>query len=327
MYKSTKGESVSAVMAVYNPDLCFFEKAVASVLSQTFSVLELLLVNDGGSEAFRTLLPDDSRIRVFSKKNEGVAATRNFALQQCRGEYIAFLDQDDYWYPDKLHEQMAMIPVPGEPCMVTSLVDIVEKNDIIQCKPSKKAADLYRLKSRKGSALLNLVEDNFLYSSTPLIHSSVFDRIGGFDLRTQPHDDWDMYLRVMLAGFPAYFYQQKPLSVWRQHDDNESNNDGVMARSKCRVEKKLLDTVTDERIRSITAINLLIDSMERVNLLYRMQQYKRFRALIKGYLLRLLRYNHYSIKSGVVLHRTISRRIRKIRYKSVRRYVVSFFLT
>ena len=74
MNKSTKSVTVSAVIAVYNPDLCFFEKAVASVLSQTSPVFELVLVNDGGSETFRSVLPDDGRIRLFSKQNGGVAA-------------------------------------------------------------------------------------------------------------------------------------------------------------------------------------------------------------------------------------------------------------
>jgi glycosyltransferase involved in cell wall biosynthesis len=319
--------SVSAIIAVYNPDLCFFEKAVASVLSQTISVRELVLVNDGGSESFRSILPDDGRIRVFSKKNEGVAATRNFALQQCSGEYIAFLDQDDYWYPDKLEEQMAMIPVPGEPCMVTSPVDIVVSNGSMLDKLSRRESEEYLWKTGQATAGLNLFEGNFIYSSTPLIHRAVFEKAGLFDPRTQPHDDWDIYLRIVLAGFSLYCYRERALSVWRSHEYNESNKLNAMMRSKCRVEKKLLKIVTDDVIRMLLATNLLIDFLERVNLLYKHGEYRRFRALVKIHLFRLLRYKYNFRGVAIELHKAYSDRIRKIVLKSTRRYLVSFFLS
>jgi glycosyltransferase involved in cell wall biosynthesis len=320
------GISISVIIAVYNPDLIFFEKALLSVLSQTSPVLELILVNDGGSESFRGSLPDDPRIRVFSKQNEGVAATRNFALQLCRGEYIAFLDQDDYWYIDKLQEQLAMIPVPGTPCMVTSPVDIVVDGGALLDKFSRQEAEEYQWKTSQASVLLNLFEGNFIYSSTPLIHRTVFDKAGWFDPRTQPHDDWDMYLRIALAGFSLYCYRERPLSVWRRHDSNESNNLNAMLRSKCQVEKKLLETVTDDVIRRILVTNLRIDSLERVNLLYKQGEYRRFRAMVKFHLFSLLRHKYNFRSIAIQLHRAFSSRIRKIVLRSARRYFISYFM-
>ncbi len=319
--------SVSAIIAVYNPDLSFFEKAVASVLSQTSPVLELVLVNDGGSETFRSILPHDARIRVFSKQNEGVAATRNFALQHCRGEYIAFLDQDDYWYPDKLQEQMAMIPVSGKPCLVTSPVDIVVSDGSMLDKLSRRESEDYLWKSGQATAVLNLFEGNFIYSSTPLIHRTVFDKAGLFDPGTQPHDDWDIYLRIVLAGFPLFCYRERSLSVWRSHESNESNKLNAMMRSKCRVEKKLLETVTDDVMRRLLATNLLIDFLERVNLLYKQREYRRFRRLVKIYLFRLLRHKYDFRDIAIELHSSLSDRVRKIALKSARRYLVSFFIS
>ena len=319
--------SVSAIIAVYNPDLFFFRKAVASVLSQIFPVQELVLVNDGGTETFRSILPDDERIRVFSKQNEGVAAARNFALLQCRGEYIAFLDQDDYWYPDKLQEQMAMIPVPGEPCMVTSPVDIIVSDGSVLNKLSRRESDEYQWKTSQATVLLSLLEGNFIYSSTPLIHRAVFDKAGWFDPWTQPHDDWDMYLRIVLAGFSLYCYRERSLSVWRSHESNESNKLNAMMRSKCRVEKKLLETVADDLIRRILATNLRIDFLERVNLLYKQGEYRRFRALVIIHLFRLLRHKYDFRSTGIKLHKAYSERVRKIALKSARRYVVSYFMS
>ncbi len=315
---------VSVIIAVYNPNPVYFKKAVLSVLDQKYPVHELVLVNDGGCDSFCDVLPEDHRIKVFSKRNEGVAATRNFAITQCSGEYIAFLDQDDYWYPDKLQEQMLMIP-SGVPCMVCSSVDIVVNDDVIK-KLSNKESAIYQLKTCNNNILLNLVEGNFIYSSTPVIHSAVFEKAGFFDPWTQPHDDWDMYLRVVLAGFPIYFYQRKPLSVWRGHDFNESNNKSAMIRSRCRVEKKLLETVADENIRRIAAANLLVDYVERANLLYNKKQYARFRSVIRYHLYQLLRNTRHFLWTNPT-YRDLSRRVRHICLKSTRRYVVSLFLS
>ena len=325
MEKSIKRVTVSAIMAVYNPDLCFFEKAVASVLTQTFPVLELVLVNDGGRETFQSVLPDDARIRAFSKQNEGVAATRNFAIQQCKGEYIAFLDQDDYWYPDKLHEQMAMIPIPGEPCMVTSPVDIIDHLGVLIKKRIKGVQKTYSLKAFKEKALLHLAEENFIYSSTPLVHKAVFQKAGGFDSSTQPHDDWDMYLRMALAGFPIYCYRQRALSVWRSHASNESRHSPGMLHSKCRVEKKLLRTAMEPSVRKLLETNLQLDHVKRDHLLYKKDHYTHFRKFIFPHLLVLVK--EYPVDRGLCkeLDNILKRRIRNIVYKSLRRYLLSFY--
>jgi glycosyltransferase involved in cell wall biosynthesis len=325
MENSMKRDTVSAIIAIYNPDLCFFEKAVSSVLSQTSPVLELVLVNDGGSEAFRSILPDDPRIRVFSKQNEGVAATRNFAIQQCRGEYIALLDQDDYWYPDKLQEQLALIPEHGEPCMVTSPVDIIDYRGVFIRKKIKRIQNVYFLKAYKEKALLHLAEENFIYSSTPLVHRSVFQRAGGFDSSAQPHDDWDMYLRVGLAGFPIYCYRQRALSVWRSHASNESRHYHGMLHSKCRVEKKLLRTAMEPSVRKLLETNLDLDYVKRDHLLYKEGHYYQFRKFIFRHLCVLVK--EYSADRGLCreLDNILKRRIRILVYKSVRRYLLSFF--
>lgn len=316
---------ISAIMAVYNPDPSFFSKAVDSILCQSHPVFELLLVNDGGSESFRELLPDDPRIRVISKKNEGVAATRNVAITHARGDYIALLDQDDYWYPDKLQEQIAMIPEPGTICMVISPVDIVDENgNMTTSKKTLKIATAYNNKTRNDDFLLNLAEGNYIFSSTPLIHRRIFDCVGLFDPYTQPHDDWDMYLRVAFAGIPVYCYQGRSLSVWRIHDFNESHKVQAMLRSKCRVEKKLLLHVHDRDLKQVLYLNLLIDAIGRDSLLYKKGRYRFYRMLIRQHLPKLVQAKIQSSKKVSSLMRQ-THRIRKTVVKASRRYVVSFF--
>ncbi len=318
---------VSAIIAVYNPNLFYFDQAVASVLNQSYRVHELVLVNDGGSEQFRSRLPDDSRIRVFTKENEGVAATRNFAIGKCSGDYIAFLDQDDFWYSDKLHEQLSMIPFPGAPCMVISTVDIAGSEDY-DVHENQKRAHKKRifLQATSESALLNLAAENFIYSSTPLIHRSVLTAVGGFDSWSAPHDDWDLYLRVVLAGYRIYFYRDKSLSVWRRHEENSSGNARLMLYAKCRVEQNLLHSTLPPAVRNVVNKNLLIDYVKRDHMLYKEHRYSRFRKMILLHLPMLMKGYGVTTGAGAERDSAFNRQIRKITFKSVIRYLLSFIL-
>lgn len=315
---------ISAVIAVYNPELKLFRLAVESVLNQTQPVLELVLVNDGGSEEFRKVLPDDERIRVFTKPNEGVAVTRNFAIEQCRGEYIAFLDQDDYWYSDKLAEQMAMISVKGEACMVISPVDVVDVKGNLREKKTLKVLESYRSRIAGSSMVHGLADENFIHSSSPLVHREMFRKVGGFDDRTKPHDDWDMYLRIALAGFPVYAYARKPLSVWRMHEANESQKRMAMMRSKIVVEQKALCAGLPDGIASILSSNIALDRVVIDNLLYNEKDFERFRASLRHDLPELLKLSVRSNRHDQFTGEYRARAFRAI-VKSLRRYLLSYF--
>jgi GT2 family glycosyltransferase len=318
---------ISAAIAVYNPKPELFRKAVESVLCQTLPIKELILVNDGGNEAFRSVLPEDSRIRIFSKPNEGVAATRNFAIAQSLGCYIAFLDQDDYWYPEKLQEQMRMIRSPDEVCMVISPVDIVDNQGMKITKQNRvRVAEGYYRKILKPDILLALAEGNFIYSSTPLIHRKVFERVGLFDPFTKPHDDWDMYLRIVFAGIPVYCYRDHALSVWRSHDANESGKVQAMLISKCRVEKKLLALTHDRKLKAILNTNLLVDYVGRDQIVFKSGKYRIYRTLLRRHLSQLF-FDRFNYRGDMAeLYRDLSRRVRKAFFKASRRYIVSYFL-
>jgi glycosyltransferase involved in cell wall biosynthesis len=317
--------SISAVMAVYNPDPHLFGKALSSVLDQSLPVLELVLVNDGGSEEFRDVLPYDDRIRVFSKPNEGVAATRNFAIGQCRGEFIAFLDQDDFWYPDKLEQQMAMISPHGNPCMVVSSVDVVDGDGVKIDNKSAQVHAHYQYRASGGDVLEALADDNFIYSSTPLVHREIFRCTGGFDVAAMPHDDWDMYLRIAQAGFPIYCHAGKPLSVWRVHDSNESRKRMAMMQSKCVVEEKALRCGAAVGIERILRSNLSLDRVLIGNLLYNDSDYAGFRVSLRMHLPELLKMCVAAGRNDRFVD-DFRKRARKAIVKSVRRFFLSYFI-
>ncbi|NTW51415.1 MAG: glycosyltransferase [Chlorobiaceae bacterium] len=270
--------TISAVIALYNPDPCFLKLAIESVLSQSYPVLELVLVNDGGEmSVIESVLPGDDRIKLYTKNNGGVADARNYAIERCMGDYVAFLDQDDYWYPEKIAELLARIPSTGMACMVVAPVDIIDESGSIDRKRSSEAEKTFSIKLRDGNVLRGLVTDNFIHSSSPLIHRSIFGTLGGFDTRVQPHDDWDMYLRIAIAGYPVFF-DDHSRSVWRIHASNESGNVASMQRSMCRVYRKNLPAIRDIPSRKLFYLCGLLTSMNRAgNLLYKPGRYRLFR--------------------------------------------------
>jgi glycosyltransferase involved in cell wall biosynthesis len=107
---------VSVVVPIFNAQP-FLDETIPSVLAQSYAHWELLLIDDGSSDdsseiAQRYQKSDPTRIRCFahpSRKNEGVCATRNLGIAQSRGEFVAFLDADDLWLPEKLEQQVAIL--------------------------------------------------------------------------------------------------------------------------------------------------------------------------------------------------------------------------
>jgi glycosyltransferase involved in cell wall biosynthesis len=107
---------VSVVVPIFNAER-FLEEAIRSVLAQTYSKWELLLVDDGASDSSPSIArryqeADPSRVRSLhhpERKNFGVCTTRNLGIAQSRGEFVAFLDADDLWLPEKLEQQVALL--------------------------------------------------------------------------------------------------------------------------------------------------------------------------------------------------------------------------
>lgn len=128
---------VSVLMPAYNGEN-YIEKAVRSVLAQSLSDWELILIDDcsldGTWEIACRLAQEDGRIRLYRNgQNLGPARTRNYGLDLCRGAYVALLDCDDLWYPEKLEKQVALAKVT-EADIIYCGYAIVDENGRRQCR-------------------------------------------------------------------------------------------------------------------------------------------------------------------------------------------------
>lgn len=186
---------ISVVIPVYNNEKTI-QKTIESVLKQTFSDFEILVINDGSQDATLDIIAsiEDSRLKVFSYPNSGVVAIgRNRGISHACGEFIAFLDADDLWAIDKLETQLEALQSNPHAALAYSWVDFIDEFG------QPLGAGIH--KTFNGDVFAKILTDNFIVTgSNPLIRKQALIEVGGFDDSLALMDDWDMWLRLA-AGF------------------------------------------------------------------------------------------------------------------------------
>lgn len=214
---------VSIVMPIYNTEP-FLPEAVESVLSQTYTSWELLLVNDespGGACAIAARFTDP-RIRYLEHPNAGPAATRNRGIRESKGDFIAFLDSDDAWLPDKLEKQMPLFYRDAAVGVVYSQRTTIDEE-------GRAVTTGYRPRLYGGMVLDRLYVDNFVCMSSVVMRRAVCDRVGLIDESLRMSEDFDYWLRV--ACFFPFAYVDEPLVRYRVHTGQVSKKTDVRIRT------------------------------------------------------------------------------------------------
>ncbi len=202
MYVNTCADSDRSLVSVIIPAFnaaTVIERTVRSVIAQSCAVLEILVVDDGSTDetgsVVKRLSADDSRISLLQQENRGVSAARNLGIKHARGEYIALLDADDIWFPEKIAKQVEVFRTSPDSVglVYTQSVRIFEDGRPAVYSPGAE---------EEGTVFFPLLLGNFLQnSSTPMIRRGCFDRVGMYsleyrELNAQGCEDWDIYLRV-----------------------------------------------------------------------------------------------------------------------------------
>ena len=182
--------TISVVIPAYNAERTVLE-TVESVQKQTFSDLEIIVIDDGSTDKTKELLQGvtDERLKIFSYENSGVATARNRGISDAEGEFIAFLDADDLWTPDKLELQLIALQQHPEAGVAYSwnYFFIDGQEDISPGKAFFFEGDVYP----------QLLVENFLANgSNPLIRTKIIELVGEFDSTFSHCADWDFYLRL-----------------------------------------------------------------------------------------------------------------------------------
>jgi len=185
---------VSVIIPTYQ-SAGFVKEAIESVLAQTFKDFEIIVV-DGGStdETISILSSFGKRIHVLTQNGKGVSNARNVGVSAALGQFIAFLDSDDFWLPHKLEFQVKLLESkPSEVGLIYSDACFFGEENIRELK-NESASTLWR--SHKGKVTRDLILGNFILTSTVMIRKSCFEKTGLFDESFELCEDIDMWVRI-----------------------------------------------------------------------------------------------------------------------------------
>lgn len=211
---------ISVLMPVFGGEH-YVAHAIESVLAQNYSNLELWVVNDGSpdhsADVIRPYLTD-VRVNYIEQTNAGVAAARNTALSHSCGDYIALLDQDDLWHPEKLAKQVALMESnPGLGLVHCHAIPINKYGEPLPSDP-------YYPRLTQPNAFEEIFLGNPIVACCALFRRSALNTDDVFDMnaRLRFADEYDLWLRI--ARQHEVGYVADTLAFYRLHDANNSRN-------------------------------------------------------------------------------------------------------
>ncbi|HLO50073.1 MAG TPA: glycosyltransferase [Kamptonema sp.] len=214
---------VSVVIPSYNC-ASYIAEAINSVFNQTYSDWEVIVVDDGSKDDTRAVVKCyGDRIRYIYQKNQGVSIARNHGIQLARGEFVAFLDADDFFLPDKLAAQIAMFAAqPSLGIVHSGWRKVNSKGEFLQdVKPWQNVPKLDLEMWLRWKPVL---------PSAMMFRREWLERAGGFDPRFPPAEDTDLALRLALMGCETEWLRQVTV-CYRQHEQSAMYKGLPQARS------------------------------------------------------------------------------------------------
>ena len=218
--------TVSVIMNCYNGEK-FLREAIDSVYAQTYKDWEIVLWDDASTDGTERIARSyDDKLRYFrGEKSPGLGHARNLALRQARGEFLAFLDQDDLWLPSKLEKQVPLFEAPE--------VGLVFSDSIFFDSAGKEERLYGKLKYHFGECFADLLRGNFLSIETVVIRRSALDALDSwFDPGFNLCEEYDLFMRIAYKWKIAVVDQ--PLARWRMHSSSltwKSQERGVEERN------------------------------------------------------------------------------------------------
>ncbi|MDE2229132.1 MAG: glycosyltransferase [Alphaproteobacteria bacterium] len=202
---------VSVVMPMFNASLTI-RRALESVQAQGYTHWETICVDDASTDdtVARVAALDDPRIRVIQlDHNSGPARARNLGIAAAKGAFVAFLDADDEWLPDKLARQVALFEADaGLALVVTDMrvkaVDGSDGSSIYARQAPAPGAEAWR----------TLLASSFIATSALMTRRALLDEVGGFDPDLVTGEDQDLFIRLAMAGRLHAIPEQLAIYHW-----------------------------------------------------------------------------------------------------------------
>ncbi len=234
-------QKISVVIPTYNY-ADFITEAIESVLAQTFPIFEIIVVDDGSSDNTEEVIKQfGDKVRYIKQTNSGVCAARNNGVKNAGGDFIAFLDADDAWLPEKIERQIAKF-------------DEDDQVGLVHCRMREFDSETGETVRLHLEGEEGWVADELLLFEKPVVigcggsivvSRQAFETVGGFDTNLKVGEDWDFCYRVA-RKFKVGFIREI-LVAYRNHGSNSHLNVKEMERSVKIFQEKAFDT-NDKKI-------------------------------------------------------------------------------
>ncbi len=243
---------VTIIVPAYN-SVRFIRDTIESVLAQTYSAWQLIVINDGSTDSTVELVQEyvdrDERIKLHSKENGGVVSALNRGLDLSKHtELVTLLGHDDVWEPDLLVTLVNLIDTDRDAVGAHGIARYIGAAGE-RVKPGVMEIELRNRRAVAGRAIVAwelhlpttfdvLVCQSFIPASGVIVRRNILDRVGNFDMYCEGAEDWDMWLR--LSQFGHFAFVDRVVYNYRLHDSNMSSNTHKMESALLRVYEKLL---------------------------------------------------------------------------------------
>ena len=227
---------VSVVIPVYNGQ-AFVADAIQSALAQSHTNMEIIAVNDGSPDGSLEILKQfGDQITIVDQQNSGVASARNAGIEKSTGEYVAFLDQDDWWLPEKTQFQLDVFHVNKNIGLVHTAVNHIDAKtgaNLPPLNPNSQPAEMV------GNCFDQLILGNPIYNSSVLVRRDVLDKVGNCDITLAGNTiaDYELWLRI--AQQYSFGYSERAVTCYRMHSDQGIWDRRAMLEAELRVLLKL----------------------------------------------------------------------------------------
>lgn len=240
---------ISVVIPAYNRRVSL-KRALLSVYAQTLLPTEVAVIDDGSTDGTdATIRKEFPQVNYCYQENAGVSAARNLGIQQTTGDWLAFLDSDDEWLPEKLSSQQAALKANPE-----YRICHTEENWIRNGSP----IDVPQKYAKTGGWIFSQCLPLCAISpSTVLIQRSLLTDVGLFDTRLPACEDYDLWLRIS-ANYPVLLVKQPQINKYGGHEDQLSRAFWGMDRFRISALQKIIDTgqLSDQNRQA--AVNMLV---------------------------------------------------------------------
>lgn len=210
---------VSVIIPSYNSEK-FVSTTLNSVLNQTFRDIEVIVVDDGSTDRSPEIVRSyGSPVQLISQRNSGVSTARNLGIARSSGEFVCFVDSDDFWFKDKIATQVQMFKThPNVGAVYSNFIKWQsDENDSFPTPESfSLEGALDEIDQEYSGWIYHLfLLDCWMLTSTSMFRKKVFEKCGDFDSTLPCGEDWDLWIRIA-REYPM-IKLQRPTTLYRQH--------------------------------------------------------------------------------------------------------------